>query len=125
MRKPWPREIAPYFTRREFACRCGCGFDTVDTELLAWLVALRRELRAPVVIRSGCRCASHNREVNGAPHSRHLIGRAADIVSPAASPAELAARLDQIARGRGGIIEYPGFVHLDSRTGQPWRDKHQ
>lgn len=108
-------DISLYFNRREFACRCGCGFDTVDAELLDVLCEAREYFRAPVIIHSGCRCEAHNKAVNGAPRSQHLIGRAADIRIPLVWPAELYDYLANRHPGRLGLILYPEFVHVDSR----------
>ena len=75
------------FTRDEFACGCGCGFDEIDPLIVSTLQRLRDEVQRPVVVNSGCRCAEHNLKVGGRPAvpgipgtgSRHLYGKAADI----------------------------------------------
>ena len=69
----------PNFTREEFICPCGCGFDDVDPLLVSTLQRLRDEVQRPVVVNSGCRCKSHNAAVKGAPQSQHMRGKAADI----------------------------------------------
>ena len=69
----------PNFTRDEFACKCGCGFDEIDPLLVSTLQRLRDEVQRPVVVNSGCRCRSHNAAVKGAPQSQHMRGKAADI----------------------------------------------
>ena len=69
----------PNFTRDEFACGCGCGFDDIDPLLVSTLQRLRDEVQRPVVVNSGCRCRSHNAAVKGAPQSQHMQGKAADI----------------------------------------------
>ena len=95
-------------------CQCGCGYDTVDTELLDMLNQIRAAF-GPVRITSGCRCPEHNAEVGGAPDSQHLRGRAADIVvhnTPPAIVADFAESLNP-----GGLGRYDGWVHIDSRSG--------
>ena len=67
------------FTRDEFACGCGCGFDDIDPLIVSTLQRLRDEVQRPVVVNSGCRCRSHNAAVKGAPQSQHMQGKAADI----------------------------------------------
>ena len=67
------------FTRDEFACGCGCGFDDIDPLLVTTLQRLRDEVQRPVVVNSGCRCKSHNATVKGSKSSQHLRGKAADI----------------------------------------------
>ena len=69
----------PNFTRDEFACKCGCGFDEIDPLLVSTLQRLRDEVQRPVVVNSGCRCRSHNAAVKGSKSSQHLRGKAADI----------------------------------------------
>ena len=69
----------PNFTRDEFACGCGCGFDEIDPLLVSTLQRLRDEVQRPVVVNSGCRCKSHNAAVKGAPQSQHMRGKASDI----------------------------------------------
>ena len=77
----------PNFTRDEFACKCGCGFDEIDPLIVTTLQRLRDEVQRPVIVNSGCRCAEHNLKVGGRPAvpsipgtgSRHLYGKAADI----------------------------------------------
>ena len=69
----------PNFTREEFICPCGCGFDEIDPLLVSTLQRLRDEVQLPVVVNSGCRCRSHNAAVKGSKTSQHLKGKAADI----------------------------------------------
>ena len=69
----------PNFTRDEFACKCGCGFDDIDPLLVTTLQRLRDEVQRPVIVNSGCRCKSHNAAVKGSKSSQHLRGKAADI----------------------------------------------
>ena len=69
----------PNFTRDEFLCPCGCGFDDIDPLLVSALQRLRDEVQRPVRINSGCRCRSHNAAVKGSKSSQHLRGKAADI----------------------------------------------
>ena len=71
-------QLSQYFKRSEFACKCGCGFDTVDSILLETLEAVRLHFKVPVTITSGCRCLAHNAAVGGAKASQHTLGRASD-----------------------------------------------
>lgn len=72
-------DLSPHFDRSEFACKCGCGFDKVSTELVEQLERLRLFLRRPVTINSGCRCPARNAAEGGKQDSAHLTGEAADI----------------------------------------------
>ena len=68
-----------YFTEAEMACKCGCGEKDVAAALVLWLDLIRRAWGGPVIVNSARRCEKHNAAVGGAPHSRHLLGCAADI----------------------------------------------
>lgn len=106
------------FGREEFACKCGCGFDTIDTSLLTVVQNIRTYFDAPVTILSGARCYEHNRAVGGSRNSQHLFGRAADVVVKGVDPLEVRNYVEQQLDGEGGIGYYPekGFVHVDTRT---------
>ena len=67
------------FQRSEFACKCGCGRDTVDAELLDVLNSIRSHFGKPLIVISGHRCATHNANVGGVANSQHKHGRAADF----------------------------------------------
>ena len=98
-----------------FACKCGCGFDSVDYELLVALEAIREHFDRAVTLNSGCRCRDHNTAVGGSDGSQHLLGRAANIVVEETPPpivAEFAEQLDL-----GGVGAYDTFTHIDTRVG--------
>lgn len=116
-------DLSAHFSRREFACKCGCGYDTVDVQLLEACEAVRQHFGAPVTITSGCRCGAHNARVGGSPKSQHLLGRAADIVVQGVPPSEVAKYLDRTFPGRYGIGRYPTFTHIDTRgTAARWSE---
>lgn len=107
-------DISKHFNRSEFACKCGCGFDVVDVELVNTLETLR-QLLGPVSINSGCRCKAHNDSVGGSPHSQHLLGKAADVVvkdMPADTAYEI---LDKMYPDSHGVGRYNGRTHIDVR----------
>ena len=106
--------ISKHFTRWEFECKCGCGFDTVDVQLLATLEAVREHFGRPVIITSGCRCEAYNERVGGYKKSRHKLGRAADIVVKDVDPQDVYDWLD-VHNTKGGVGDYSTFTHLDSR----------
>lgn len=101
------------FKREEFACRCKCGYDTVDIGLIAVLQDARDYFGEPLIVNSGARCPAHNKAVGGADNSQHLIGRAADIITE--HPRMLYDYLDQKYPKTLGLGLYPTFVHIDSR----------
>jgi len=110
-----------YFKRSEFACKCGCGFDTVDVELFAVLKDLRQHFDRPVIITSACRCVIHNKNVGGGINSQHLRGRAADVVVKGTSPDVVHAYLAGKYPNKYGIGQYKDFTHIDTRTTGPAR----
>ncbi|KAA0014416.1 DUF882 domain-containing protein [Billgrantia pellis] len=113
-------QISPHFRRREFACKCGCGFDTVDLDTLQVLEAVRAHYGRPVTITSGCRCANHNRRVGGAAGSQHVLGRAADFRVQGVHPHEVHAWLAENFPG-ASLGRYATFTHVDTRSGGPAR----
>lgn len=110
------------FGRYEFACHCGCGFDTVDGELLTLLEDLKAHFDNSVVrINSGCRCTDYNRFIGGVEGSQHQLGRAADIVVDGHSHSEVYGYLTSMYIGRYGFGRYSTFVHVDTRSKGVWR----
>lgn len=108
-------DLSKNFSRHEFACKCGCGFDTVDVGLIYLLQGVRDHFKRRVSINSACRCPAHNKREGGSDKSQHLSGRAADIVVDGASPSEVADYLEDKANGLG---RYDTFTHVDSRSGK-------
>lgn len=120
---------ARHFKRHEFACNCGCGFDTADHELVNYLDDIHERLHEltdrPIRmdIESGCRCPYWNEHESGSDGSLHLFGRAADVkcfqkisgewvkIDPAIVH-EVAESMD--VPGLGG---YRTFTHVDTRSG--------
>ena len=107
-------QISQNFTRSEFACKCGCGFDTVDHELIQLLEKVRAHFNQPVRINSGCRCATHNTNIGGSKNSQHLYGRAADITVDHNRAADVYAYLETL--NPAGLGLYSNWVHVDTRS---------
>jgi uncharacterized protein YcbK (DUF882 family) len=101
--------------RKEFTCRCGCGSDTVDAELLVVLNTLREDFAAPVNIVSGTRCEQHNKNVGGSPKSQHLKSKAADIKVTGVPLKDVYEYLTRMYPDRYGIGLYDSFIHVDVR----------
>lgn len=110
-----------HFKRKEFACRCSCGFDTVDIDTLRVCNEVRDFEGAPVTVSSGCRCVNHNSAVGGAVNSHHVKARAADLI--VADPEKTYKYLcNQYPDKYGfGLYVDRGFVHIDTRSGAPAR----
>lgn len=110
-----------YFSYDEFACKCGCGFDSVSKELVDVLTGVRQHFLAPVIITSGCRCAAHNDRVGGSKRSQHVMGRAADFRVAGTHADRVADYLIGRYPGRYGIGRYSGRTHVDVRPNGPAR----
>jgi uncharacterized protein YcbK (DUF882 family) len=111
-------DLSANFSRHEFACKCGCGFDSIDAGLIDALQYLRDKTGRPITITSGCRCARHNRRVKGARNSLHTRGEAADIKVAGLSPTQVYRMLDARYPRSHGIGRYRTWVHLDVRPGR-------
>lgn len=109
-------DLSEHFNRSEFVCPCGCGFDTVDAELIAVLENVRTMLRnRPVTVNSGCRCIRHNVKVGGDENSMHRKGKAADIAVSGLDADTVADCLESLYPDKYGIGRYPSCVHVDVR----------
>ena len=108
-------DLSAHFSKKEFACKCGCGFNTPAPELVEKLEKLRELCgNQPLHINSACRCEKHNAKVGGSPNSQHKLGHAADVRKI------LGISIDEMARkaeraGFNGIGKYDSFLHVDVR----------
>ena len=107
--------FSPFFERSDFTCKCGCGKDQVDAELLYVLVDLRNAL-GPVAITSANRCTAHNARVGGGKRSQHLYSKAADIKVTGVKPSEVHTYLTTRYPDKYGIGLYNSFIHIDVRA---------
>lgn len=123
-----PDQLTPHFHLREFASRGLLPSDPKIRQRLQEvaqnLEVLRAHLGRPIQVISGWRSDAHNEAIDGATQSQHLFGRAADIVVPGLSPAQVFGAIEQLqAEGRmtqGGLSAYASFTHYDTR-GYPVR----
>ena len=104
-----------YFSRIEFECQCGCGFDVVDYELGEVLDELREHYKVPVTINSGCRCKAHNKAIGGAYNSTHTLGKAADVVVKDVPSDDVYEYLNSTYNHKYGVGKYVGRTHIDVR----------
>ena len=116
------RRLAPDFKVRELRCLDGSDTVMVDEALTVVLQCIREHFGKPVTITSGYRTASHNAKVGGSRSSQHLLGRAADIQVQDTDPLAVAAYVESLMPGWGGVGRYPvkagrakGWVHVDTR----------
>lgn len=112
-----------HFKKSEFACKDGCGFDSIDLRVVKVLEDIRNHFRdKPVIVTSGCRCAKHNKEVGGVQGSRHVAGKAVDFYIPGVSINDIMNYTNSLVRN--GTLRYTytgkysngnmqGAVHID------------
>jgi zinc D-Ala-D-Ala carboxypeptidase len=83
-------------------CRC-CGVLKIDPALVRACIDLERDLGTLLQPTNCYRCPKHNAEVGGARTSRHMDGRAIDIMIPNVNRIrfEMAAR-----KYFGGLLRY-------------------
>ena len=108
-------DLSENFSRSEFACGCGCGFDTVDVELIPILEDVRERFSLPIRISSAARCVIHNASVGGKKSSQHKLGRAADIVIEGVDAGDVYDYLNETYPDDYGMGKYQTFTHIDTR----------
>jgi zinc D-Ala-D-Ala carboxypeptidase len=110
-------DLSRNFSRPEFECSCGCGYDQIQLALVEKLQRVRDNF-GPMTINSGCRCAPHNRSVGGSPQSPHLQGLGVDIRSAnSLSRFNLIRSLLDVGFKRIGIGQE--FIHVDQELSKP------
>ena len=104
-----------HFKIQEFTCR-HCGEIKIDINLLAKLEELRRAIgNRPIIINSGYRCPTHNKNVGGAKNSQHMYGKAVDIRVNGMSPRTLEKYADTVFSNGGVGMGGATIVHVDTR----------
>ena len=119
------KQLSAHFKVREFACGDGSDAVLVAPRLVMALETIRAHFDAPVVIHSGYRTPQYNKQVNGAEHSQHCYGTAADISVKGQTPAAVAVYARQLMPNWGGVGIYTkkGFTHIDVREKRSdWTD---
>ena len=135
-------DLTKNLSRSEFACECGCGFDTADVELVEMLqdcvdhFSSTSDNGVRIQITGPNRCVEHNEEVQKqynpdyVPYSsktQHMYARAADfklfirINGDQIDPDLVADYLEAKYLGRFGVGRYSNRTHADSRTNGPAR----
>lgn len=106
-----------YFSRTEFACKCGRYCDGYPARMQRPLVELadraRAELKGVGFVSSGLRCSQHNANVGGVSDSRHLIGKAVDLRIEGKSARQTLAWAQRQPRVRYAYAIDSSFVHMD------------
>jgi uncharacterized protein YcbK (DUF882 family) len=118
--------LTQHFDIDEFMCRCGCAPPPEVLQrippLARALEVLRAEVRAPVQVISGYRCAKHNAKVGGALNSRHTWGDAVDLQVTGWGGKDLRALVERLIAAKrmpnGGLGTYEKkalTLHYDLR----------
>ena len=108
--------LSQNFSRYEFICQCGCGFDTVDAELLRVLQSISDHFNnVPIEVSGPNRCSRHNQEIGGSPKSQHIKGKAADIKVEGIKPSAVYDYIDDKWPDRYGLGIYINRIHVDVR----------
>ena len=126
-------DMSAHFDRREFACKCGCGRNDINVDLVNKLESVFDYLaRTPTgckccIITSGIRCPTYSPTVKGFSTDAHTKSIAADCVfyqsnGKPYAPETVAAVAEKI--GFNGIGLMDGAIHLDSRNGKNYVNAH-
>ena len=111
------KKLSTHFKVKEFACKDGSDAVLVAPRLVMVLQSIRSHCGVPVIIHSAYRTPQYNKQVDGAAHSQHCYGTAADISVRDQTPAAVAAYARQLMPDWGGVGVYAGqgFTHIDVR----------
>lgn len=103
-----------YFTRDEFACKCGCGKNEMPDWFIHDLDELRDACGFALSVTSGWRCEDHPKEAVKEKPGQHNIA-AADLM--AHNGFQLYVIQEKAFELRFyGIAAGKGFVHVDKRA---------
>ena len=106
-----------YFSRREFACKCGRYCDGYPARMQRGVVELadraRAELNGVAFVSSGLRCPQHNANVGGVSNSRHLSGRAVDLRIEGKTAPQILAWAQKQPEVRYAYAIDTLYVHMD------------
>lgn len=121
-------QLSAHFNAREFRCKCGKTHDTeINPNLVTNLEKLYRALScSKIVVTSGYRCPTHDKNVGGNGTGQHTKGNAADVIcygqdGNIISTKKVACKAQDIGfRGIGNIDSTYTAIHVDVRTGAKW-----
>lgn len=112
---PWAN--IKYFSRREFACKCGryCNGFPVEPNMLLIEQAdiVREHFGTPVFVSSGVRCKQHNANVGGVSGSRHKQGKAMDFRVEGKSANAVLKYVKTLPNIRYSYAIDGSYVHMD------------
>jgi len=122
-------DLSANFSKKEFACQCGCGQGTISPKLVELLQEMRDAHGRGITVTSGIRCADHNGSIGGVANSAHVpadidgdgegeVGHAVDIATRTSGdrhallPLCYAVGFQRIGIGKD-------FIHLDTDMRKP------
>jgi len=116
-------DLTKNLSRHEFACKCGCGVDSMDFETVNVVQDVCDHFNSKVTITSAYRCLAYNRSpsVGSSDASQHPKARALDCEFDKATPETVHHYLTQKYPGKYGLGVYETFNHIDTRSGPPAR----
>lgn len=109
--------LCPNLAYGEFMCSCSydfCDITLVNPQLLIAWEKMRNEWGSPILVTSGYRCQTHNKDIGGVDTSLHKRGSAIDIV-PVGDKTNLV-ELDKIAKkyfSRTILYMDKKFIHCE------------
>jgi uncharacterized protein YcbK (DUF882 family) len=116
----WDLSLSRNFRVGEFASRDGHDLALIHPLLVEGLQEMRDQLGRSITILSGYRSPEHNRRIGGAPHSTHVYGLAADIMSREVDLAALHRLAVDVGFGTAVIYPLRGFIHVDVWKPRAW-----
>ena len=121
-------QLTEHFNISEFRCKCGGNHDTkLDTDLVNKLEKLYTALNcSKIMVNSGYRCVTHDKNVGGNGCGQHVSGTAADIVCYDNNGNKISSKIVSCAAqdiGFGGVANIDNTytaTHVDVRTSNKW-----
>jgi len=121
-------QLTPHFNAHEFKCKCGQPHDfQLADELVGKLEELYGKLNcSKIIVTSGFRCVTHDKNVGGSGTGQHTKGNAADICcygqdgNPISSKIVCCTAQDIGFTGIANINESYQYTHVDVRTVSKW-----
>lgn len=119
-------QLTQHFNVSEFRCKCGDGHNTLlDVALVDMLERLFSALNcSKIIVNSGYRCSTHDKNAGGNGAGQHTKGKAADIVCYDQSGAKISSKIVTCAaqdlRFTGIARVNDTATHLDNRIGSKW-----
>jgi hypothetical protein len=112
--------LSKNFKVKEFRCKDGTDEILIDMALVRYLQQIRDWAGGSITINSGYRTPSYNKEKGFSSTSKHMLGKAADIICSNKTPLELARIAEDLKMP--GIEWNPvkDYTHVDTRTGDDW-----